>query len=58
MKDVKRVHEKPELKYALRDLRYVMERVHGRLEFSGPLRIIDGGYVLDGDLYFAPRSTP
>lgn len=54
VKDVKRSHEKPELKSAIDELRYVMKRVYRRIEWEGALRITNRGYSLEGEMYFEP----
>lgn len=55
VKDVDRPHEKPELKSALGDLRYVLNRVYERIEWEQNLRIVEDGYLLSGDKCFEPK---
>jgi len=55
VKDVDRPHQKPELKSALGDLRYVLTRVYERIEWEQNLRIVKDGYLLSGDNCFEPK---
>ena len=55
VKDVDRPHQKPELKSALGDLRYVLNRVHERIEWERDLQIVENGYLLSGDNCFEPK---
>lgn len=50
--------EERKLKRALQDVRHVMERVHERLEWSDSLRLVDSGFLLEGDLHFDKPDLP
>jgi hypothetical protein len=54
VKDVDRIHEKQELKSAVDDIRYVLNRVYERIEWQNDLKIVDDGFRLDdgNDLRF------
>lgn len=59
VKDIDRVgdvgrrdEEEKELERALRDVRYVMERVHHRIEWEKTLEITESGYLLEGNRHF------
>jgi hypothetical protein len=58
VKEVRRQQDDPELLAAWNDLRYVMRRVHERIEWERTLEIVEDGYLLDGNRHFDQPDYP
>lgn len=56
VKKTKSVFQDPELERALKDIKYVRQRLKRRLE-EGTVRIVEDGFLLEGDLLFEAEIT-
>jgi len=58
VKEDERTQDNSETDAAWNDIRYVMKRVHERIEWGNSLSIIENGYLLSGDHSFEQPDYP